>query len=271
MTIGSDSVARIWLLVAGVLVAGCQGRESVVIEGEVEAVEIDVGVKIPGRLERIDVHEGEAVVKGQILGYLESRAVSAKMEMANAAISEARSQFQYASNTFNRMKRLYAEGAIPRQKFDEVTYQYQAARQKLEAMGGQRNEVKSYVDESTLRSPIDGEVSSIVSREGEIISPGYPVITILNPKDQWVVFHLREDRLKNIQKGQDLKVSFPALGRSYPFEVSYIAALGKFAKWKATNDTGSFDLKTFEVHARPKEGPIEELRPGMTALISLQP
>lgn len=265
---GSVGVA----LVAGFFLAsGCQGRESAVIEGEVEAVEIDVGVKIPGRLERIEVHEGDAVVRGQVLAYLESRAINAKMEMANAAISEARSQFQYASNTHARMKRLYEEGAIPRQKFDEITYQYQAARQKLEAMGGQRNEVKSYADEAVLRSPMDGEVASIISREGEIISPGYPVITILNPKNQWVVFHLREDRLKSIQKGQDVRVTFPALGRSVVFEVSHIAALGKFARWKATNDTGSFDLKTFEVRARPREGPIEELRPGMTALITLQP
>ncbi len=258
----------VFLVFATLTSCSCNAGENPVMEGEVEAVEIDVSVKIPGRLERITVYEGETVTRGQVLGYLESKAVHAKMDMANAAISEARSQFQYASKTYARIKKLYQEGAIPRQKFDEVSYQYNAARQKLEAMSGQRNEVKSYVDESILRSPIDGEVSSIISREGEIISPGYPVITILNPSDQWVVFHLREDRLKKIKKGNEVQIRFPALEKSYPFEISYISALGKFAKWKATNETGSFDLKTFEIHARPKGGAIAELRPGMTALIT---
>ncbi len=265
----SSFIFSIYLsLVIPIIFLHCR-QNTTVIEGEVDAAEVDVGVKIPGRLERIDVHEGDHVEKGQALGNLESRAVSAKMDMANAAISEARSQFQYASNTYMRMKRLHAEGAIPRQKFDEVTYKYQAAKQKLEAMSGQQKEVRSYLDESTLRAPIDGEVSNIVVNEGEIVSPGYPVITILDSRNQWVVFQIREDRLRSLQKGQEVMVSFPALNQTHNFQITHIAAMGKFAKWKSTNDTGSFDMKSFEVHCRPVDGPLEQLRPGMTALMTL--
>jgi HlyD family secretion protein len=61
----------------------------------------------------------------------------------------------------------------------------------------------------------------------------------------------------------DVDLEVPALGRRVPMKVFFIAAMGDFATWRATSAKDSFDLKTFEVRARPAQ-PVEGLRPGMT-------
>ncbi len=59
----------------------------------------------------------------------------------------------------------------------------------------------------------------------------------------------------------------PALGdEEVELEVSYIAAQGDYATWRATSAAGGFDLRTFEVRARPL-APVDGLRPGMSAIV----
>ena len=259
------------LLACAVVIAaaGCSSRDAGLITGEVDSSEIDVGVKAPGRIARVLVKEGDAVKKGQRLGYMESRELEAKLNTVTAAMAEAEQQLDFATKSYERVKNLSDSGVVPRQQYDEAKYKYEASKQKVNAAHGQLNEVQAYYDELFIKSPIDGEVVDIVSREGEIVSPGYPVFTVLNPADQWVVFNLREDKLPAVKKGAVAEVRFPALGRIEKMKVTYISALGQFAKWKSTNETGSFDLKTFEVRLRADK-PVEGIRPGMTALVKLE-
>lgn len=248
--------------------AGCSRDKYEVVTGEAEAAEIDVGVKTPGRIASMLVHEGDAVRKGQRLAYMESRELSAKLNTVQAALEEARQQADLAAKSYERVKNLFETGVVPKQQYDEAKYKFEAGKQKVLATEGQQAEVQAYYDELFIKSPIDGEVVDTVSREGEIVSAGYPVFTLVNSADQWVVFNLREDKLPAIKKGDTLQAEFPALGRKFPMKVTYISALGQFAKWKATNELGSFDLKTFEVRLRADQ-PIPEVRPGMTAFVSV--
>ena len=261
---------KIYLMFAAAILYSCMfsscSKPEERITGEAEAAEIDVGVKIPGRLAAIMVHEGESVRKGQNLAMLESKEIDAKKKTAEAALKEAKEQFDFAGKSYARVKSLFEKGVLSRQQYDETKYKHEAARQKAEAMQGTVNEVNAYYEELYLKSPIDGEVTGIISRAGEIVSAGYPVLTVMDTSDKWITFNLREDKLPGIKKGDVLEAEIPALGKKMPVRVFYISALGAFAKWKATDELGSFDLKTFEVRARPEE-PDENLRPGMSAFI----
>jgi HlyD family secretion protein len=243
----------------------CSGEKNI-IAGEIDASEIDVGVKIPGRIAEIFVSEGETVKKGQILGRLEGKELDAKLKTVDAALKEAKEQLALAKKTFDRIKSLYESGVLPKQQFDETEYKYNAAMQKAEAVKGQKDEVMAYYEELTITAPIDGEIVQIISNPGELVSAGYPIITILNPSDKWSVFNIREDKLVSVKKGESYKVFIPALNKSYDMEVVYIAPLGTFASWKPAAHGGNYDLKTFEVRLKSKEQ-TEGLRPGMTAVI----
>jgi len=215
-------------------------------------------------------------------------------------IRAARSNYQraveaatIAEMTFVRLDRLEGEGVVATQKRDEAQANFRTTRDGAEAaraqyevaLAGMRvedraavtaelrradgavRELTSYVDENTLRSPLDGQVMVKVVEQGELVSPGLPLLTIVDLSDQWITVNLREDRLAGLRVGDKLSATIPAVdAERRQFTVYYISPLGSFATWRATRESGGFDVRTFEVRARPTQ-PIDGLRPGMTALI----
>lgn len=216
------------------------------------------------------------------------------IQAARNSWQKAAAAAELAQKTFQRIERLYSEGVVPAQKLDEARAQNVAAQQTVEAakalydmaLSGARqedkdaasalvsqasgvvSEVEAYLQETQITAPIRGEVVEVISEAGEIISPGYPIITILDTSDFWAVFHLREDMLTRFKMGTELVARFPALGdNEYRLKVNYIKALGDFATWRATRAMGEFDLKSFEVRAIPVQR-IEGLRPGMSVIVN---
>jgi HlyD family secretion protein len=223
-------------------------------------------VKVSGRIAEIFVTEGQIVEKGDILGRLEGKELDAKLKTVNAALKEAEDQYKLAKKTYQRIKTLYKDGVVPKQQFDEIEYKYNASLQKINAVQGQKNEIMAYYDELTITAPIDGEITQIISHPGELVATGYPIITMLDINDMWVVLNIREDILNNLQKDKEIKVYIPALRKSFNMKITYVAAMASFATWKPTNQQNNYDLKTFEVRAKSEEN-IENLRPGMTAVV----
>lgn len=144
----------------------------------------------------------------------------------------------------------------------------EAAAALVSRASGAVSEVKAYLGETSLRAPLSGEVYKRNTEPGEIVAAGYPILTLLDPTDTWATFQLREDKLAGVKMGDRITVRVPALGdRAVDLTVFYIAPVGDFATWRATNAQGGFDLKTFEVRARP-DRPVPGLRPGMSVLVA---
>ena len=185
------------------------------------------------------------------------------------------------------------EGVMPAQKRDEAEASLRASREGAEAAKAQYDlatagarsedgaaafadlrraegavaEAESYVSENVLRSAVNGQVLLKVIEQGELVSPGQPVITIVDLSDQWITLNLREDRLAGLRIGDTLLATIPAVdSAARPFAVYFISPLGAFATWRATREAGGFDVRTFEVRARPVQ-PLPALRPGMSALV----
>ena len=142
-----------------------------------------------------------------------------------------------------------------------------ASKELENQASGVVDEVSSFLDETRIFAPIAGEVAGKVVDPGELVSPGYPVIILVDLKDVWAIFNLREDKLASIHMGDTIIGKIPALGnKDVRFIVNYISPLGDFATWRATSAQGDFDLKTFEVRARPASS-VKGLRPGMSILV----
>ncbi|MCH5306295.1 MAG: efflux RND transporter periplasmic adaptor subunit [Rikenella sp.] len=197
-----------------------------------------------------------------------------------------------ARKTYDRVKNLYEQGVVPAQKLDEAEAAWKAmlttstaakaayelalegaqqedkaaARAVVEQAGGAVSEVESFVTETRQFAPVDGEVSSVISENGELVGAGFPVVTIVDRSDAWVVFDVKETMLPKIKMGTRFRGYFPALDSTIELTVDYIAAEASYATWTATRTSGEFDVKTFEVHARPTQR-IDLLRPGMTVTV----
>jgi HlyD family secretion protein len=201
-----------------------------------------------------------------------------------------------AETTFKRVQNMYNEGVVPAQKRDEAEANYQAAvatskaaksqydmaingaenEDKLSAQAlvnrakGAVSEVESYLSETLLVSPIDGEVSDIFPKQGELIGSGAPIMNIIDLNDIWVVFNIREDLLSSLKIGKEIEATVPALGNQVvKLKVNYIKAMASYATFKATKNNGGFDVKSFEVRAVPVAH-IDGLRPGMSLMVNYE-
>jgi len=230
---------------------------------------------------------------GAVRRKAEAGARSQEVRAAWQQYARARAAADLATVTLGRIERLLSEGVVPRQRRDEVAAQARAAQAASDAAlamaemadegareedkeaaaareaqaGGAVSEVEASLAEMRIHAPADGEVVGLLIDAGEIAPAGFPVITLARLSDLWVVVQVREDRLAAIGLGTELRATVPALGdREVRLKVDYLAALGTFATWRATSASGGFDLKTFEIRARPLE-PVEGLRPGMTVLL----
>ncbi|MCQ4914593.1 efflux RND transporter periplasmic adaptor subunit [Bacteroides nordii] len=220
----------------------------------------------------------------------------ARQEQIQAAYEmwqKAQAGVDIAEKSYKRVKNLFEQGVMPAQKLDEVTAQRNAAiatekaakaQYTMAKNGAEREdkmaaaalverakgavaEVESYVKETFLIAQAAGEVSEIFPKVGELVGTGAPIMNIAILKDMWVTFNVREDLLKNLTMGVEFEAIVPALdNKAIKLKVDYMKDLGTYAAWKATKTTGQFDLKTFEVRARPMEI-VEGLRPGMSVII----
>lgn len=207
---------------------------------------------------------------------------------------EAVAALALAEKTHARCRVLHAQQAVSTQRYDEavnaltqarareramkaaleeaVTGSRQediaAARAATQALEARLQEVESMARDVELRSPVDGEISKVLVDMGELVAPGYPLVTLIELDDLWMVIQVREDQLQDVRMGRLLVGQIPALsGKKVVFRVDYMAPLGNYATWCATNNSDSFDLKTFEVRGRPVK-PVPGLRPGMSVIFA---
>ncbi len=205
---------------------------------------------------------------------------------------QARAGLDIAQKSYERMQRLFDEGVISAQKRDEVYANYKAMEaqeraaksqydmarngaRKEEKMAsaaqvsrakGAVDEVNSYISETVQTATADGEVADIYPKVGELVGTGSPIMTISVMNDMWGTFNVREDRLKGMKVGEEFTAFAPAFGKDIRMKVYYIKDEGSYAVWKATKANGQYDLKTFEVKARPVKA-VDGLRPGMSLII----
>lgn len=207
-------------------------------------------------------------------------------------LQQAKAGAEIAEKSYKRVQRLYDEGVMSEQKRDEAFAQYKAMEAQVKAaqsqytmaVNGARQEekmaaqaqvnrakgavqeVNSYIYETIQTAQKEGEVSEIFPKLGELVGTGSPIMNISVLDEMWGTFNIREDQLNGIKTGDVLKVYLPAFNKEIEMSVYAIKDQGSYAVWKATKANGQYDLKTFEVKARPTQK-IEGLRPGMSLVL----
>jgi HlyD family secretion protein len=210
-----------------------------------------------------------------------------------AALERAKAAVVLAQQTHERVRQLAERGNAPVARLDQATDALheseravdQATSAYEQAVNGYTKEereiaaanvgkaladikaVQSIIDQMVVYAPVASQVYQRNVEPGEFVSPGVPLVTLIDLSDLWIHFDLREDLVKTLKVGDRFDVRVPALGdRSITVEVKLIATKGEYARWRATRATGDFDLRTFAIRAYPVDK-IPELRPGMSAYL----
>jgi HlyD family secretion protein len=246
--------------------------------------------EIQAKVSEAEAARGAAAAKQQLV---DNGIRQEEVRVARANWERWVSAANLAEVTFRRVNALYRDGLVSQQRNDEAETAYKSAVDAASAsraqyeltLNGFRKEeraaaaevtlgagaavrgVDALAADITLKSPISAEVDKVVLHEGELATLGFPIISLVNLDDVWVVFNLREDELAPIKIDTRITGRVPALGdRAVTFSVYYISPKGEYATWRATRQSSGYDIKTFEVRARPVEK-VVGLRPGMSVLV----
>jgi HlyD family secretion protein len=272
------------------------------VNGRVSELRVDVGetVERGALLAQLDSPQLSAslistraalqVAKADLDRVYSTRPETIAARKADLAAAEA--DVVLSKEEYDRQAHLITTGFTPQQRVDEATRNLQAATNKRDAakaaldlaIKGASDEEKSLataqvkqaeaslnqrevdVSELTLRAPIAGQITSRVAELGENFGAGAPLFSLIDMENLWFTFNLREDLLAGLKIDDRFEVTVPALkSQVIPVRVTMINVQGQYATWRATRATGDFDLRTFEVRAKPLQ-PVEGLRPGMSAI-----
>jgi HlyD family secretion protein len=272
------------------------------VDGRVADIPVVRGQNVPAGAVLVRIDNPETLAKhGQAL----AAKVVAEAQLANinagtraeviaarkAALERAQASVVLAKKTYDRVSQLAEHGNAPQARLDQATDALheseravdQAKSAHEQAVNGYTREereiavanvqkaiaditaVQAIIDQMVVYAPVASQVYKRNVEPGEYVSPGVPLITLIDLNDMLVHFDLREDLVRTLKVGDRFDVRIPALAdRRITVEVRLIAIKGEYASWRATRATGDFDLRTFEVRAYPVEK-VPELRPGMSA------
>lgn len=204
----------------------------------------------------------------------------------------AQAQAALATDTASRSDYLYQEGVISRLRRDEMTaasisataLANSAKAQYLKAKNGRTDETKDSIDaqvqiaqamvdeaaalesETRLHAPIDGTISQLYAKQGELVIPSAPLATLIDNHPH-ISLNVPESAYAFVYQKPILTGYVPALGQSFDFSITHIDAEGDFATIKSTKTSG-YDVRSFKLTLAPA-APIHDLRSGMSVLFDI--
>ena len=314
-----------------------------VLTGIVTTNDVVVSPQIAGRIEQLNVSEGDQVKAGQMIAVLDSgeleqeeayysagaatassqvaeseaalryqaRQVTDQIRQAEANLAAteaqqmaARAELENSKVTLDRAERMSKEGVVAQQELDQAKTAYQVAQSKIDSLAKQIDAqhaavelARSNADQvsirrsqlqanqkqqaaaaaqhakagvrlgyTELRAPIDAVVDVRAARIGEVVTPGQPVVTLINPDDLWVRANVEETYIDRVRVGDKLKVRLPS-GEEREGTVFYRGVEAAFATQRDVSRTKR-DIKTFEIRLRV-DNKDRRLAVGMTAYVEL--
>lgn len=272
------------------------------VDGRVAQIPVERGQNVPAGAVLVRIDNPETIAKNE---QAEAAKVVADAQLANinvgtrveviaarkAALERAQAGLVLAQKTYERTRQLAEHGNAPQARLDQTTdslhesergvdqaksayeqavngytrEEHQIAQANVEKAVADIKAVQSIIDQMVVYAPVASQVYQRNVEPGEYVSPGVPLVTLIDLGDMWIHFDLREDLVKTLKVGDRFDVRIPALAdRRITVEVKLIATKGEYASWRATRATGDFDLRTFSIRAYPVEK-VPELRPGMSA------
>lgn len=260
--------------------------------GRLEATEVQIASKTPGRLAQVHVDEGDHVVKGQLLARMDTRTLEAQRNQAEAEVTRARenlaateanvqlrhSEQLLAHQELKRTQELFKRGYASEQTIDQQQARFDTANAAVNAARAQVSaavaaigaslaqvaQLTSEIDDSSLRAPIDGVIQLRLAEPGEVLGAGGRVLLMIDPNDQYMNLYLPASVAGKLTVGDEARLLLDALPeRPLPATVSFVAAKSQFTP-KEVETRNERQKLVFRVKIRlTRPGEVPQAKPGM--------
>lgn len=182
-------------------------EQSIIYNGDIQAeFSVKVFSKIPDRIETFYVDEGDYVEKGKPIAKIFATAIEQGVRQAEAGVTALRAQESNLNVEYERMQRLFNEGAVSRQQFDAMETQFKAGKAQVEQAQAGLGSAASMLQDATITAPISGIVGKRYLEAGDMASPGMPLVEIVQMERVKVTFDVTENDLGRVRVGQSASV-----------------------------------------------------------------
>jgi HlyD family secretion protein len=225
--------------------------------GRIEATEVDVTVRIAGRLAEVSVREGDWVEKGQVVARMDAQELEAQFRQAQAQVRQAReavrqaqanaaryrSELALADKNLARFRELVAKGFLSKERLDQAVTTRDAAALQAAAAGvevevaeaavkvaeAKVEQIKANLDDCTLKTPISGRVLYRLAEPGEVLASGGKVLTVLDLSDVYFTLYLPTEQAGRVTVGSDARIVLDAAPQYViPAKVSFVSPRSQF-------------------------------------------
>ena len=187
---------------------------------------VDISSRITGFIKNIAVHEGDTVVMEQLLITLDEEDVEGAINRISATVSKAEAALRDAETDVKRYKALFASGSTSDNALRKVCLQRDVANDSLrEAKAALQTAIwqRNY---TRIVSPVNGIVVERQKRNGDLATPGFPILTVESAQALLFETYVPETRVANIQTGDKVTVDIDALAKSLKGTVTRIVPSG---------------------------------------------
>ena len=261
---------------------GEKNKNQLSASGTIEITEVEIGSRLSGRIDKLWVDEGDSVVKDQVLIELESKELQAQLRQTEAAykvslaqLSQAKSSLANLKDNLNRISELFKAGSATQQQLDDLRTKYKVAEDQLnlsqhlvEQNSASIDLIKTQLDNSIIKSPIDGLVLSKNTEAGEVVLPGVSLLTIGDLSRPWVKIYIKETDLGRVKLGQKAEVKVDTYpDKVFEGRITYISNQAEFTPKNIQTKEERVKL-VFGIKVS-LENPLQILKPGMPADVTL--
>ena len=260
--------------------------------GRLEATEVQVAAKTPGRLAEVLVDEGDRVTQGQLLARMDTRTLEASRAQAEAEVLRARqtlaaneanvqlrkSEKLLASQELTRFRQLSQRGFASGQQLDQqqarfdtsnaavvaAQAQVAAAKAAIGSSEAQVAQLTSEIDDSSLRAPINGVIQLRLAEPGEVLGAGGRVFMMIDPSDQYMNLYMPASVVGKLTVGADARIVLDALpDQALPAKIAFVAAKSQFTP-KEVETRDERQKLVFRVKLRLTDpSAVPQAKPGM--------
>lgn len=225
--------------------------------GRIEAEQIDISAKSPGRTRQVLVAEGDMVSAGTVLVEMDTAELQASLRQAEAEVALAHqtkaeaeafviqreSELRLAEHSQVRGKQLLSKGHIPLSVFEEretlrqvaaavlgaARAQVATAASQIDASQAQADRIQTQIADSSLTAPVAGRVLYRLAEPGEVVAAGEPVLTLLSLEKVYMEVFLPALEAGRLPIGADARIVLDALpDYSIPANVTFVSPEAQF-------------------------------------------
>ncbi|MGH7505473.1 MAG: efflux RND transporter periplasmic adaptor subunit, partial [Longimicrobiales bacterium] len=197
---------------------------SVVVTGTLNPYRIvEVRAQVPGVLTDLRVDRGSAVREGEVLARIQAEGIRSQAASAQAAVASARANLALARRQLESADKLHAAGAMSDIEHQQARTAYEAAEAQVAAARAQEASAAESARRATVTSPIRGEISARVVSEGEAVSPGDALLTVVDARTLELAGQVPVNQATTVRSGMPVEFTIDAFpGRVFTGEVARV-------------------------------------------------